>query len=77
MSCEPKDTTSNKPAGKPDGGSAADPTPGNGDMQDSKDTDADRLNDDISAFYDDLANEPMPDRLRDLLKTLGDKNGKK
>lgn len=35
---------------------------------------SDELDREISAFYDDLANEPLPDRLKKLLKTLNEKD---
>lgn len=64
MSNGPQDKSNGKPAGDP--------------RNREKDrADTDRLDEEISSFYDDLANEPMPDRLKDLLKNLGEKDEKK
>ncbi len=77
MTRKPKDTPGDDNSGK-SGHDSADGRPSrNGEMKKTEDKGDDRLNEDISAFYDDLANEPMPARLRELLKTLGDENGKK
>ncbi|MCR9062308.1 MAG: NepR family anti-sigma factor [Rhodobacteraceae bacterium] len=72
MSGEPEGNSSDKSADKSDDSS----TPKSGRRVKNK-ADEDRLDDNISAFYDDLANEPMPERLRDLLKNLNEKDDKK